>query len=216
MSLRLLAAFLLSTFSFLLCSATPPNFLLIIADDCTYRDLGVYGGQAKTPHLDRLAAEGMKFNRCFQAAPMCSPTRHALYTGLYPVRSGAYPNHTYAYDWVRSIAHHLAPAGYTSHLSGKTHIAPDSVFPFARTRLAGDRDPNPDPAAFAAVLRDSAAAQKPWLFIAASNEPHYPWNKGDPSAYPPASVKLPPALVDAPDIRDAFSPDHPTTTHFAR
>ena len=205
MSLRLLAAFLLSTFSFLLCSATPPNFLLIIADDCTYRDLGVYGGQAKTPHLDRLAAEGMKFTRCFQAAPMCSPTRHALYTGLYPVRTGAYPNHTFAHDWVKSIATHLAPSGYSSHLSGKTHVAPDSVFPFARSRLAGDRDPNPDPAAFAAVLRDSAAAKKPWLFIAASNEPHSPWNKGDPSAYPPERLKLPPMFVDTPETRDAFS-----------
>jgi hypothetical protein len=70
-----------------LAQAAPPNLLLIIADDCTYRDLGVYGGQAKTPHLDRLAAEGMKFTRCFQAAPMCSPTRHCLYTGLYPVKS---------------------------------------------------------------------------------------------------------------------------------
>ncbi len=186
-------------------SSAPPNFLLIIADDCTYRDLGVYGGQAKTPHLDRLAAEGMKFNRCFQAAPMCSPTRHALYTGLYPVRTGAYPNHTFAHDWVKSVAHHLAPAGYSAHLSGKTHIAPDSVFPFARTRLAGDPNPNPDPAAFAAVLRASAASKKPWLFIAASNEPHTPWNKGDPSAYPPDRLKLPPMFVDTPETRDAFS-----------
>lgn len=83
----------------------PPNFLLMLADDCTYRDLGVYGGQARTPHLERLASEGMKFTHCFQAAPMCSPTRHCLYTGLYPVKSGAYPNHTMAYDWVKSIAH---------------------------------------------------------------------------------------------------------------
>src|SRR5678815_965697 len=71
---------------------SPPNLLLIIADDCTYRDLEVYGGQARTPHLNRLATEGMKFSHCFQAAPMCSPTRHCLYTGLYPVKSGAYPN----------------------------------------------------------------------------------------------------------------------------
>ncbi|MCA9177076.1 MAG: sulfatase-like hydrolase/transferase, partial [Planctomycetales bacterium] len=68
-----------------------PNFVFIIADDLTYRDLGCYGGQASTPHIDRLATEGMRFERCFQAAPMCSPTRHNIYTGLYPVRSGAYP-----------------------------------------------------------------------------------------------------------------------------
>jgi N-sulfoglucosamine sulfohydrolase len=191
---------------------TKPNLLLIIADDCTYRDLGVYGGQAKTPHLDRLAAEGMKFTRCFQAAPMCSPTRHALYTGLYPVKSGAYPNHTMAYDWVKSIAHYLQGAGYTTHLSGKTHINPASVFPFDYTKRAGDN--NPDPAAFAAVLRDGAQSKKPFLFIAASNEPHTPWDKGDPSQYPPASLKLPPVLVDSPDTRAGFSKYLAEITYF--
>lgn len=192
--------------------AAPPNFLLIIADDCTYRDLGVYGGQAKTPHLDRLAREGMKFTRCFQAAPMCSPTRHALYTGLYPVKSGAYPNHTYAHDWVKSIAHHLAPSGYTTHLSGKTHINPRTVFPFEYSSIPGDN--NPDPAVFARVLRESAATRKPFLFIAASNEPHSPWDKGDPAAYPPATLKLPPVLVDAPDTREGFSKYLAEITYF--
>ena len=136
--------------------SAPPNILLIIADDCTYRDLEVYGGQAKTPHLNRLSAEGMKFTHCFQAAPMCSPTRHSLYTGLYPVKSGAYPNHTFAHDWVKSIAHYVAPAGYTSHLSGKTHVNPKGVFPFEYSKLAGSN--NPDPAAFAAVLRTTTTA----------------------------------------------------------
>lgn len=192
--------------------AAPPNFLLIIADDCTYRDLGVYGGQAKTPHLDRLAREGMKFTRCFQAAPMCSPTRHALYTGLYPVKSGAYPNHTYAHDWVKSIAHYLAPAGYTAHLSGKTHINPRSVFPFEYSSIAGDN--NPDPAVFARVVRESAASGKPFLFIAASNEPHSPWDKGDASAYPPATLELPPVLVDSPDTRAGFSKYLAEITYF--
>ena len=189
-----------------------PNLLLIIADDCTYRDMEVYGGQAKTPHLNKLASEGMKFTRCFQAAPMCSPTRHCLYTGLYPVKSGAYPNHTMAYDWVKSIATYLNEAGYTSHLSGKTHINPKSVFPFEYSSLKGDN--NPDPAVFAEVLKSSAQNGKPFLFIAASNEPHTPWNKGDPSAYPPSSLKLPPVLVDSPDTREGFSKYLAEITYF--
>jgi uncharacterized sulfatase len=184
-------------------AAQKPNFLLIIADDCTYRDMGTYGGQAKTPHLDRLATEGMKLTRCFQAAPMCSPTRHCLYTGLYPVKSGAYPNHTMAHDWVKSIAHYLQAAGYRTHLSGKTHIKPESVFPFEYSVRAGDG--NPDPDALATALRHSTASNAPFLFIAASHEPHTPWDKGDPSAYPPATLKLPPVLVDSPDTREGFS-----------
>ena len=55
-----------------------PNFVFVIADDCTFRDIGCYGGQAKTPHIDKLATEGMKFSRCFQAAPNGPPTRHNL------------------------------------------------------------------------------------------------------------------------------------------
>ena len=73
---------------------------------------------------------------------MCSPTRHALYTGLYPVKSGAWPNHTRAYGWVKSIAHYLQAVGYRTHLSGKTHIQPKSVFPFEFSK----RRNNPDPA----------------------------------------------------------------------
>ena len=50
-----------------------PNFLFVIADDCTFRDIGCYGGQAITPNIDFLAKQGMRFTRCFQQAPMCSP-----------------------------------------------------------------------------------------------------------------------------------------------
>lgn len=182
--------------------ATPqarPSFLIVLADDCTARDLGPYGGQARTPRLDRLAGEGMTFLRCFQAAPMCSPTRQCLYTGLYPVKSGAYPNPSLAHEWVRSVAHYLQAAGYATHLSGKTHIGPQSVYPF---EYSGHR--NPDLAAFAAALSRSAETEQPFLFIAASSLPHFPWDQGDPAAYPPASLTLPPVLVDAPETREAF------------
>lgn len=209
---RLLAVLFLLCAPWAASAESPPNFLLVIADDCTYRDLELYGGQAKTPHLLELASQGMTFERCFQAAPMCSPTRHCLYTGLYPVKSGAYPNHTMAHDWVESVAHYLQAAGYSTHLSGKTHINPKSVFPFEYSSRRGDY--NPDPAAFSSVLEDSAQAGKPFLFIAASNEPHTPWNKGDRSAYPPEAIKLPPVLVGSPDTREGFSKYLAEITYF--
>jgi uncharacterized sulfatase len=109
---------------------TRPNFVFIIADDCTFRDIGCYGGQAYTPNIDKLASQGMRFTHCFQAAPMCSPTRHNIYTGLYPVKSGAYPNHTFAKDGTKSVVHYLKPLGYRVALSGKKHINPPEVFPF--------------------------------------------------------------------------------------
>lgn len=115
-----------------------PNFLFVIADDCTYRDIGCYGGQAHTQNIDRLATEGMLFTHCFQSAPMCSPTRHNIYTGLYPVKSGAYPNHTFAKPGTRSVVHYLKPLGYRVALSGKRHIAPKEVFPFEYVASVGN------------------------------------------------------------------------------
>jgi N-sulfoglucosamine sulfohydrolase len=187
-----------------------PNLVIIIADDCTYTDMEVYGGQAKTPSLMKLAEEGMKFSHCFQAAPMCSPTRHNLYTGLYPVKSGAYPNHTMAYDWVKSLPHYLASSGYRSFLSGKTHINPRSVFPFEYSSQGN----NPDMDVLDKALEECAKNKTPFLLVAASNEPHEPYNKGDASAYPPASLKLPPVLVDTPETRDAFSKYLAEITYF--
>ena len=110
--------------------AAPPNFLFVIADDCTFRDIGCYGGQAHTPRIDQLATAGMRFTHCFQSAPMCSPTRHNIYTGLYPVKSGAYPNHTFVKQGTQSVVQYLKPLGYRVALSGKRHINPRSIFDF--------------------------------------------------------------------------------------
>lgn len=183
------------------CWAEKPNLVFINADDLTYRDLGCYGGQAHTPNIDKLAGEGMRFTRCFQAAPMCSPTRHNIYTGLYPVKSGAYPNHTFAKDGTKSIVHFLKPLGYRVALSGKTHIAPKEVFPFEYS----GKNNNPDMEAIDQLMAESKEAGTPFCLFACSNEPHSPWNKGDASRYPPGKVVLPPYFVDTPETRDAFS-----------
>lgn len=84
-----------------------PNFLLFIADDCSHYDLGCYGSvDSKTPNIDHFATQGVRFTQAYQAVPMSSPTRHNLYTGLWPVRSGAYPNHTCANEGTLSVVHH--------------------------------------------------------------------------------------------------------------
>jgi len=181
--------------------AAKPNMVFIIADDCTFRDIGCYGGQAKTPNIDKLAKQGMRFTRCFQAAPMCSPTRHNIYTGLYPVKSGAWPNHTLAYPHVKSIVHHLKPLGYRVTQTGKTHINPREVFPFEN--FGGGK--NPDIKYIDRLFAETAKGGKPFCLFACSNEPHSPWNKGDASAYPPDKVKLPPYIVDTPRMRSDFS-----------
>ena len=112
-------------------SQEKPNIVFILADDCTNWDIGCYGSKdSKTPNIDKLAAEGILFTRCYQAAPMCSPTRHNIFTGIYPVKTGAYPNHTNANPGTESIVQYLEPLGYRVALSGKKHIGPKTVFPF--------------------------------------------------------------------------------------
>ena len=69
--------------------AGQPNFVVILADDLGYGDLGCYGSQLNhTPHIDRLAAEGLRFTDFHSNGSMCSPTRAALLTGLYQHRFG--------------------------------------------------------------------------------------------------------------------------------
>ena len=69
--------------------AARPNILFILADDLGARDLGCYGSTFhETPHLDRLAGEGLRFTQAYTAASICSPTRASLMTGKYPVRTG--------------------------------------------------------------------------------------------------------------------------------
>ncbi|XP_068048090.1 arylsulfatase A isoform X3 [Anomalospiza imberbis] len=73
-------------------AAARPNFVLVLADDLGFGDLGSYGHPSSaTPHLDRLAARGLRFTDFYSSAAVCSPSRAALLTGRLPVRSGIYP-----------------------------------------------------------------------------------------------------------------------------
>ena len=177
-----------------------PNFLIVMADDCTFRDMEIYGGPARTPHIKQLASEGMTFDRCFQATAMCSPTRMNLMTGVYPVRNGGYRNHSKAYPDMKSIVHHLKAAGYRVGLTGKRHIAPESVFPFEYSKNDSvDFD-------FASrFINSSVEAKTPFCIFVTSHDPHVPWTHGDPAEYPAAELKLPPYLIDTPETRLAYS-----------
>ena len=187
-----------------------PNFVFVIADDCTFRDIGCYGGQAHTPHIDQLAREGMRMTHCFQAAPMCSPTRHNIYTGLYPAKSGAYPNHTFARPGTKSVVHYLEPLGYRVALSGKRHVAPQEVFPFVY--LPGGK--NPDFGAIDGFLTECREAETPFCLFVCSNEPHSPWDQGDVSRYDPDTLVLPDHFVDTPVTRTKMAHYLAEVTYF--
>jgi arylsulfatase len=105
-----------------------PNVLLIMADDLGYSDLGCYGGEIQTPHLDSLAENGLRFTQFYNTA-RCWPTRAVLMTGYYAqqVRRDVLPgagggNRNRRPVWARLLPDMLRPAGYRSYHSGKWHI----------------------------------------------------------------------------------------------
>ncbi len=186
-------------------AAKKPNVLLIIADDQTWRDNGCYGNpDVKTPNIDRLAAEGMRFTHCFTATAMCAPTRQQLYTGVFPVRNGAYPNHSKVYPGTKSVVHHLKALGYRVGLSGKSHFGPRESFPFENVN--GKRAPE-------FIRRDP---NQPFCLVYCSHSPHLPWKAGDASAYDPDKLTLPPYLVDTPETRVALTKYYAEITDFDR
>ncbi len=185
---------------------TRPNMVLFLADDCTYRDIGCYGSKnPTTPALDGLAEEGMRFNRCYQAAPMCSPTRHNLFTGVYPVRTGAYPNHTFADDSVRSLPHYLQALGYRVGLLGKWHIGPREIFPFERLGDKAEGKDHIDMSRIPPFIRESLDADEPFCLVVCSHQPHGPHTLGNRSAFPDDEIKLLPTMVDTPPLRNHYS-----------
>ena len=110
----------------------PPNVLVILADDLGFSDLGCYGGEIATPHLDRLAAGGLRYTQGYNTA-RCWPTRSALLTGYYAqaIRRDALPGGgrggapILRPDWTPLLPAVLAPAGYVGYHSGKWHVDRD-------------------------------------------------------------------------------------------
>ncbi len=104
-----------------------PSFVIVVADDLGWNDVGYHGSEIETPNLDRISAEGVRF-KSFYAQPTCSATRAALLTGRYPHRYGL---HQFVLRvWHRNglptseptLAERLASAGYETALIGKWHL----------------------------------------------------------------------------------------------
>lgn len=179
--------------------ARTPNFLIVIADDLNKDSLPCYGNKdAITPNIDRLANEGMIFENAFTTTAMCAPTRTQLYTGLFPMKSGAYPNHSGVKEGVTSIVHDLRKLGYRVGLNGKSHVKPAKSFPFEK--LGKGKFDKQEIIKFV-----NRSTDQPFCLVMASHSPHVPWSAGDSSKFNPEKLSIPDYWIDTPDVRKALA-----------
>jgi len=174
---------------------TKPNVVLILADDLGYSDIGCYGGEIETPHLNALAAKGMRFTQFYNTAK-CAPTRCALLTGCYHREVQNLKT-----DDTMTLAQAMRRAGYTTLMAGKWHLSSTPIqkgfdryfghLSGSTNYFTGDKtfrldeepfevpsegfyttDANTDYAI--RFLEEASKKDKPFFLYMAYNAPHYP------------------------------------------
>ncbi|UCD51666.1 MAG: sulfatase [Phycisphaerales bacterium] len=201
-----------------------PNVVLIVSDDHGRGDLGCYGNPViKTPNLDALAAEGVRFTNAFCTTASCSASRSVILSGLYNHYNGQYGHqHSYhhfiSFDYVRSLPVLLTQAGYRTGRIGKYHVAPEEIYKFDVALRGGSRSP----AEMANNCKDFVAdGSQPFFLYFCTSDPHRGGGKatdlphapdrfgnrdqGYPGVkevtYDPQDVVVPDFLPDIPECR---------------
>jgi len=192
-------------------AADKPHIVMFLSDDHGVEFAGCYGNRViKTPHLDALAAEGMRCMSTYAASPTCSPSRAALYTGLYPARNGTMRNHTDSKPTLHSLPTYLKALGYRVVIVNKADVRPKSVFDFEYVNATLPKNPNQrriyrseglDTAAVGRFLTAHARDRpgQPLCLILGESSPHVVWERN--TTYDPAKLPVPPCMVDTPKTR---------------
>ncbi|NDH01447.1 MAG: heparan N-sulfatase, partial [Opitutae bacterium] len=186
-----------------------PNFVIVLADDISADSFGCFGSPNPhtTPHIDKLAASGIRFKNMFVSEAMCAPARAELYTGLMPQRNGTFRNHKASNPDIKSMVHYLNDLGYRVGLAGKKHIGPGKVYPFENIDgICGKAaEANPKPDDWTGVENFiKREPNQPFCIVIGSIHAHSPWTVGDTSHWKKEEVLLPPNLVDTPQTRSAY------------
>jgi arylsulfatase A-like enzyme len=193
-------------------SQRPVNFVVFLADDHGEGDLGAYGHAVlKTPNIDRLAAEGMRFDRAFLTISSCSPSRASILTGRYPHATGAEDLHQPLPAGQATFARYLRQAGYHNMSVGKWHLGEAEKHNWDAVVDCDGRD---TAAETLKALRERPK-DKPFFLWAASKDPHRPFDpKAIAQPYDPADVIVPPYLPDHPLIREDLALYYGEVTRF--
>jgi N-sulfoglucosamine sulfohydrolase len=200
-----------------------PNIVLIVSDDHGLDALGCYGNPViKTPNLDGLAREGVRFTNAFCTTASCSASRSVILTGMYNHANGQYGHqHSYhhfvSFPNIKSLPVLLTEAGYRTGRIGKYHVAPDEVYKFDVAMQVNSRSP----VEMAEKCRAFVAADRPFFLYFCTSDPHRGGGKAEglptkpdrfgnrPQGYrgikevkyKPEDVIVPPFLPDTPECR---------------
>jgi N-sulfoglucosamine sulfohydrolase len=202
-----------------------PNVVLIVSDDHGLETLGCYGNPViKTPNLDGLAAEGVRFTNAFCTTASCSASRSVILSGIYNHANGQYGhqhsyNHFISFDNIKTLPVRLTEAGYRTGRIGKYHVAPENVYKFDEALPGNSRSP----VQMAENCRDFIRGNnQPFFLYFCMSDPHrgggvaeelpgkpdrfgnrakgnYPGVKE--VTYDPNKVIVPPFLPDIPECR---------------
>ncbi len=201
-----------------------PNVLLLTADDMNWNAVGAFGCPVPgtTPHLDRLAAGGIRFERGHVTIAVCQPSRNVLMTGRYPHRSGGEGFFRLRHPDVPILPDLLRKAGYRVGILGKVgHSTPYAAFQWDLAHdmpaLGWGRNPGVYAGFAKGFFEEARRAKRPFFLMANSHDPHRPFFGNDREAwykpgktpvavrpsrvFSPGEVEVPGFLADLPDVR---------------
>jgi N-sulfoglucosamine sulfohydrolase len=204
--------------------ASKPNIVLIVGDDHDLSAVGCYGNaQVKTPHLDNLAREGVRFTRAYATTSSCSPSRSVILSGRHNHNNGQYglqqaTHHFHSFEGMKTLTHFLRQANYRTARIGKYHLEPTSTYPFDME--LGDNGSNPVKMAEQCADFLESSKDQPFFLYFCTTDPHRTGPRKDlpfqPNAhgnrlgghvgvtetmYGPDSLKVPYFLDDSPESR---------------
>ena len=200
-----------------------PNIVLIIADDMGWDDCGAYGHPTiRTPNIDRLAAEGMRFTNAFLTASSCSPSRASIITSRYPHNTDAEQLHWPLPAEQQTFVELLKRAGYWTAAAGKWHLGDavkDRFHTIREADVSGFQLPDgADKTKHTMVAKEKSGCEhwistlrrrpkdKPFFLWLAALDPHRDYEPGIiENPHKPRDVRVPPYLPDVPQVREELA-----------
>jgi arylsulfatase A-like enzyme len=203
-----------------------PNILYIFTDQQGANSMSCAGnGDLQTPAMDRLAAEGVRFERTYCAQPLCTPSRSSMFTGLMPHQTGAPRNEMAISEHLRQqeMGTVFAAAGYECAYGGKWHVPGLTIqdgHGFRRISPIGSQRPNLNGGddhlveACEAFLRQQH--EQPFLLVASFDNPHNICEYANELGLPQGPIPAPPSVEECPALpaNSAVPPDEPEAIRF--